>query len=120
MWETRWITNRGNYVIELEEKLKNYLDVNNILFVNSGMSALQIAIKALNLKGEIITTPFSYVATTGAILWEGCKPVFVDIEKDTFCINPAKIEEAVTPNTSAIISTHVFGYPCDIEKIENS
>jgi dTDP-4-amino-4,6-dideoxygalactose transaminase len=118
LWESRWLTNRGKYVLELENELKNVLDVNHLLFVNNGMVALQIAIKALGLKGEIITTPFSYVATTGAILWEGCNPVFVDIEANTFCIDADKIEASITPETSAIIATHVFGFPCDIEKIQ--
>jgi dTDP-4-amino-4,6-dideoxygalactose transaminase len=82
------------------------------------MVALQIAIKALGLKGDIITTPFSYVATTGAIMWEGYNPIFVDIEQNTFCIDADKIEAAITPETSAIIATHVFGFPCNIEKIQ--
>lgn len=118
LWETRWLTNRGEYALDLEKKLKQKLQVNHLLYVNNGMVALQIAIKALGLKGDIITTPFSYVATTGAILWEGCNPIFVDIEHSTFCIDADKIEAAITPETSAIIATHVFGFPCNIEKIQ--
>ena len=119
LWTTSWLTNRGILALELEKKLKDKLDVNHLLFVNNGMAALQIAIKALGLKGDVITTPFSYVATTGAILWEGCNPIFVDIEQNTFCIDVDKIESAITPETCAIIATHVFGFPCDIEKIQD-
>jgi dTDP-4-amino-4,6-dideoxygalactose transaminase len=89
-----------------------------MLYLNNGTIALQIAIKALELKGEIITTPFSYVATTSSIVWEGCKPIFVDIDAETFNIDPSKIESAITENTSAILATHVFGNPCDIDAIE--
>jgi dTDP-4-amino-4,6-dideoxygalactose transaminase len=88
------------------------------LYLNNGTIALQIAIKALALKGEIITTPFSYVATTSSIAWENCKPVFVDIVPNTFNIDPAKIEAAITEKTSAIIATHVYGNPCDIDAIQ--
>ena len=118
IWDRVHVTNRGPLVLELEEKLKEYLGVKNVLFVSNGTIALQIAIKALELKGEIITTPFSYVATTTAILWENCQPVFVDIEPETFCIDPGKIEAAITDKTSAILATHVYGYPCQVEKIE--
>jgi dTDP-4-amino-4,6-dideoxygalactose transaminase len=86
--------------------------------VSNGTMALQIAIKALDLKGEIITTPFSFVATTNSIVWEGCTPVFVDIDGETFNIDPAKIEAAITPKTSAILATHVYGNPCDIDAIQ--
>jgi dTDP-4-amino-4,6-dideoxygalactose transaminase len=88
------------------------------LYLSNGTIALQIAIKALELKDEIITTPFSYVATTSSIVWEGCKPVFVDIQAATFNIDPEKIEQAITSKTSAILATHVFGNPCEIEKIQ--
>ena len=105
-------------VRELEEELKTYLGVKNLLYVTNGTIALQIAIKALNLKGEIITTPFSYCATTTSILWENVKPVFVDIEADTYNIDANLIEQAITDKTSAILATHVYGRPCDVEKIE--
>ncbi len=118
VWESRWLTNRGVLAKELEQKLSAYLGVPRLLFVSSGTIALQIAIKALDLKGEIITTAFSYVATTSSIVWEGCHPVFVDIDPETLCIDPEKIEEAITPATSAIIATHVYGIPCDVERIE--
>jgi dTDP-4-amino-4,6-dideoxygalactose transaminase len=118
IWERQWLTNNGPLVNEFELKLKNYLDIEHLLYVSNGTVALQIAIKALELKGEIITTPFSFVATTSSIVWEGCKPVFTDIEPDTFNIDPQKIEAAITSNTSAILATHVYGNPCDIDAIQ--
>jgi len=118
IWDRAYVTNRGPLVLELEAKLKEYLGVKHLLFVSNGTIALQIAIKALNLTGEIITTPFSYVATTTAILWENCQPVFVDIEDKTFCIDPDKIEAAITDKTTAILATHVYGYPCQVECIK--
>ncbi|PTX44089.1 dTDP-4-amino-4,6-dideoxygalactose transaminase [Christiangramia gaetbulicola] len=117
-WEAGWITNRGVLVKELEEKLSSYLQVPNILATTNGTLPLQIAIKALGLKGEIITTPFSYVATTSSIVWEGCKPVFVDIHPEYLTIDETKIEAAITEETSAILATHVFGNPCNVEAIE--
>lgn len=118
IWERGWLTNNGPLVQQLESKLRQYLDDTPVQFTSNGTIAIQIAIKALNLTGEIITTPFSYVATTTAILWEHCEPVFVDIEDRTFCIDATKIEAAITPRTSAILATHVYGYPCDVEAIE--
>ncbi|WP_342328511.1 DegT/DnrJ/EryC1/StrS family aminotransferase [Pedobacter sp. FW305-3-2-15-E-R2A2] len=118
IWERQWLTNNGPLVNELELKLKNYLNIKHLLYVSNGTMALQIAIKALDLKGEIITTPFSFVATTNSIVWEGCTPVFVDIDGETFNIDPAKIEAAITPKTSAILATHVYGNPCDIDAIQ--
>lgn len=118
IWQREWLTNNGPLVNELELKLKEYLQVPHLLYINNGTVALQIAIKALKLKGEIITTPFSYVATVSSLVWEGCKPVFVDIDKNSLNINPQLIEEAITPNTSAILATHVFGNPCDIDAID--
>jgi len=118
VWNRQWLTNNGPLVNELELRLKEYLGVQHLLYLNNGTIALQIAIKALDLKGEIITTPFSYVATTSSIMWEGCTPVFVDIDEYTFNINPANIEAAITPNTKAILATHVFGNPCDIDAIQ--
>jgi dTDP-4-amino-4,6-dideoxygalactose transaminase len=119
IWERCWLTNNGPLVNDLEVKLKEYLDLPHLLFVTNGTIALQIAIKALELKGEIITTPFSYVATTSSIAWEGCKPVFVDIDSKTLNIDPHKIEAAISEKTSGIIATHVFGNPCDIEAIQS-
>ncbi len=118
IFERNWLTNNGPLVQELESKLKEYLDVKHLFFVNNGTIALQIAIKVLNLKGEIITTPFSYVATTNSIIWEGCTPVFADINETDFNINADKIEALINDNTSAIMATHVYGNPCDVEKLE--
>ena len=118
IWENQWLTNRGELVLELEGKLKNYLAVSNILIMNNGTIPLQIALKILGNNGEIITTPFSYVATTAAIVWENCTPVFVDIHPEYLTIDETKIEAAITPRTSAILATHVFGNPCAIEAIE--
>lgn len=119
IWDSKWLTNRGKLVRELEEKLKTYLGLDNILIVNNGTIALQIAIKTLDLKGEIITTPFSYVATASSIVWENCQPVFVDIDKDYLTIDENKIEDAITKNTSAIMATHVFGNPCNVEALNS-
>ena len=118
IWQRQWLTNNGPLVNELELRIKDYLDVPHFLFLNNGTIALQMAIKALELKGEIITTPFSFIATTSSILWEGCKPTFVDIERDTMNIDPQKIREKITPETSAILATHVFGNPCKIDEID--
>ena len=118
IWDSNQLTNNGPLVQGLEEKLKDYLGVKNLFFVSNGTIALQIAIKALDLHGEIITTPFSYVATTSSIVWEGCQPVFVDIDPHTLCIDPNLIEAAITDQTSAIIATHVFGIPCAVERIK--
>ncbi len=118
VWKRQWLTNMGPLASDLEIKLKEHLDVKHLLFVTNGTVALQIAIKALGLTGEIITTPFTYIATTSSIVWEGCQPVFVDIDKNSLNIDPAKIEEAITEKTSAIMATHVYGNPCDVEAIE--
>lgn len=118
IWERNWLTNNGPLVNELEVKLKEYLKVKHMLYLANGTVAIQIAIKALDLKGEIITTPFSYVATTSSIVWEGCKPVFADIDPLSLNIDPARIEERITPRTTGILATHVFGNPCDVVAIE--
>lgn len=117
-WDAGWITNRGALVQELEAKLKDYLQVPNIIATTNGTLPLQIAIKALGLTGEIITTPFSYVATTSSIVWEGCTPIFVDIHPEYLTIDETKIEAAITSKTTAILATHVFGNPCAVEEIE--
>ena len=118
IWKRNWLTNNGPLVNDLELKLKDYLKVDHLLFLSNGTIALQMAIKALNLKGEIITTPFSYVATTSSIVWEGCKPVFADIDAETLCIDPSKIEERINDSTVAILATHVYGNPCDVNAID--
>ncbi len=119
IWENRYLTNEGPNLQELKSKLKEYLNLENINIVTNGTIALELAIRALGIEdGEIITTPFSFVATTSSIMWEKCTPVFVDIDRETLCIDVAKIEEKITPRTKAIMAVHVFGYPCDVEKIE--
>ena len=117
-WDKGWITNNGELVQELEVNLKTYLGVNNLLFTSNGTIVLQMALKALNITKQVITSPFSYVATTNAIIWEGCQPIFVDIDPLTFCIDATKIEAGITPNTEAILATHVYGIACDVDAIE--
>jgi len=119
IWDNGVLTNQGPLLQKFETQTKQYLGVKNFHFVTNGTIALQLAIRALDVTGgEIITTPFSYVATTSAILWEGAKPVFVDIDEKTLCIDPKKIEAAITKKTKAILGVHVFGNPCDIETIQ--
>ena len=115
-----WLTNRGALVLELEDELTAYLQLEQakILLMNNGTIPLQIALKCLAQGGEVITTPFSYVATTSAIVWEGCTPVFVDIHPEYLTIDETKIEQAITEKTTCILATHVFGNPCNIEEIE--
>lgn len=118
IWENQWLTNRGALVKELESKLMEYLDLDSIIIMNNGTIPIQIALKLIDGPGEVITTPFSYIATTSAILWEGFVPIFVDIDPEFLTIDENKIEAAITPNTKAILATHVFGNPCNVEKIE--
>jgi dTDP-4-amino-4,6-dideoxygalactose transaminase len=119
LWETKQLTNRGNYVLELEAKIQSFLNSKSKpLLVSNGTIALQIAIKALELKGDVITTPFSYVATTSSIVWEKCNPIFVDINPKYLTIDESKIEAAITKKTSAILATHVYGNPCNVGVIE--
>lgn len=117
-WDKAWLTNRGELTIELEDKLKKHLDVSHLIITNNGTIPIQIALKLFGKGGEIITTPFSYVATSAAIVWENCTPVFVDINSEYLTIDETKIESAITPKTTAILATHVFGNPCHIEAIE--
>ena len=118
IWKRNWLTNMGPLASDLELRLKDFLGVKHLLFVTNGTVALQMTIKALDLKGEIITTPFSFVATTSCIVWENCSPVFVDIDENSLNINATKIEAAITAKTSAILATHVYGNPCDVEAID--
>ena len=118
IWDRNWFTNNGPLVNQLELELKSYLDVSHLLYVSNGTIALQIAIKALGITKKIITTPFSYVATTSSIVWEGCEPVYVDIDPKTLNIDPRKIEAAIDEDTEAILATHCFGNPCDIDAIQ--
>ena len=116
IWETRQLTNNGKFHQEFEERLAEYLGVRYVSLFTNGTSALITALKALDIKGEVITTPFSFVATTHSLAWGGIKPVFVDI-KD-FNIDVNKIESAITSKTTAILPVHTFGFPCDVKKIQ--
>lgn len=113
-----WVTNNGSLVQRLEKKLAEYLGVKNIVLVSNGTVALEIAYRTLGLKGFVITTPFSFVATTSSLVTNGLLPIFADIDKQTFNLNPKNIEKLITPNTSAILPVHVFGNACDVEAID--
>lgn len=118
VWASGWLTNRGECVKELEQKIQSHLACVPFIAMNNGTTPIQIALKIFGKGGEIITTPFSYVATTSAIVWENCSPVFVDIDPHTLTIDPDLIEAAITERTTCILATHVFGNACDVEKIE--
>jgi dTDP-4-amino-4,6-dideoxygalactose transaminase len=114
IWSRNQLTNAGPLVVELERQLAEYLGVRHCLFVTNGTIALQLAYRALALRGEVVTTPFSYVATTSSLVWEGCAPVFADIDADTLTLSPERAEAAITSQTSAIVATHVYGNACDV------
>ncbi len=118
IYESSWLTNNGPMVQKLERRLKEYLGVKNIILVSNGTIALDIAYKVMDLKGEIITTPFSFVATTSSAVLANLKPVFADIDERTLNIDPKNIEKLITSNTSAILPVHVFGNACEVEEIE--
>lgn len=118
IWERKWLTNNGYYHHELEKALCEYLKVPYISLFTNGTLPLITALQALRITGEVITTPFSFVATTHSIWWNGIKPVFVDIDPETCNINPDKIEAAITPKTTAIMPVHVYGKPCDTARIQ--
>lgn len=118
LWDTRWLTNSGEFHEELEKKLEEYLEVQNVSLFNNGHSALYTAINALNLKGEVITTPFTFVSTTHAIVQNGLTPIFCDINPNDYTIDANKIETLITDKTSAIVAVHVYGNVCDVKKIE--
>lgn len=119
-FQNQWITNRGELVLELEMKLRAFLQLeeSKMLITTNGTIPLQMALKLVAKQGEVITTPFSYVATTAAIIWENCTPVFVDIHPEYLTIDETKIEAAITDKTTCILATHVFGNPCHVEEIE--
>jgi dTDP-4-amino-4,6-dideoxygalactose transaminase len=118
VWERGILTHNGPLVQRLEKELEQKLGIEHLAVNTNGTIALQMAIRALEIKGEIITTPFTWVATVSAIKWEGCTPVFCDIDPETLNIDPAKIEALITPNTVAIMPVHVFGTPCDVDAID--
>lgn len=117
IWENNWVTNDGEFSKKLEIELKKFLKVENIVLLGNGTLALQLAYKALDLKGEVITTPFTFPATTNSLIWEGLKPVFADIDPNTFNIDPKEVEKKINKRTSAILAVHVFGNPCDVEAL---
>lgn len=119
IWASGQLTNNGQLVRELEHKLKEYLRVRHLFLVANGTLGLQIALKALGITGKVVTTPFSYVATTGALLWEHCTPVFADINADDYCIDPAQVEAAIDGDTEAILAVHVYGYACDVAALND-
>ena len=118
VWRNGILTHNGPLVQRLEKEISEKLDLDHFISVTNGTIAIQMAIKALEIKGEIITTPFTWVATLSAIQWEGCTPVFCDIDSDTLNMDPEKIEAAINDKTVAIMPVHVFGNPCDVEAIE--
>ena len=118
IWDSKWITNNGQFHKQLEKALCEYLKVPYISLFTNGTLPLLTALQALRITGEVITTPYSFVATTHSIWWNGCKPVFVDIEESTCGIDPDKIEAAITPHTTAIMPVHCYGKPCDMERIQ--
>lgn len=118
IWDSKWITNNGQFHQQLEEALCDYLGVKYISVFTNGTLPLITALQALRITGEVITTPYSFVATTHALWWNGIKPVFVDIDSHTLNLDPKKIERAITPKTTAIMPVHVYGNPCNIEEIQ--
>ncbi len=119
IWDSKWITNNGSFHQQLESALAEYLKVPYVSLFTNGTLPLITALQALRITGEVITTPYSFVATTHSLWWNGIKPVFVDIDLQTGNIDPNKIEAAITPRTTAIMPVHVYGKPCDVEAIQN-
>jgi dTDP-4-amino-4,6-dideoxygalactose transaminase len=117
IWQTKWLTNNGDLSLLLEQRLRDYLGVKNMVLVSNGTLALNLALKSLGLQGEVITTPFTFVATTNSIVWEGLTPIFADIDAETFNINPEDVENKITERTCAILAVHVYGNPCDVESL---
>ncbi|MBN2781264.1 MAG: DegT/DnrJ/EryC1/StrS family aminotransferase, partial [Candidatus Marinimicrobia bacterium] len=117
IWEDKWLTNNGKFHRELEDELERFLGVKHLALCSNGTLALMIALKALDVQGEVITTPFSFVATSHSLLWTGAVPVFCDIEDKTYNLDPEKIEALITERTTAILPVHVYGNPCDDERI---
>ncbi|WP_031428570.1 DegT/DnrJ/EryC1/StrS family aminotransferase [Flavimarina sp. Hel_I_48] len=118
IWQTNYVTNHGPYGEKLESALSNYLDCPHVHWLSNGTVALQLAIHCLNLKGEILTTPFTYVATANSIMWEKCTPVFVDIDPHTFAIDHKELKKHITSRTSAILAVHIYGYPAPVKELQ--
>lgn len=118
IWDRRWLTNHGYFLQSFETRIAKYFDLPHATVVNSGTTGLLMALESLPAGSEIITTPFSYVATTSSITWQGLKPVFADIEPDALTLDPEEVRKKITPRTTAVLATHVFGNPCDVEALE--
>ena len=118
IWESKWLTNNGKFVQTFENKLQGYLGVQNIVAVTNGTLALNVALKALEITGEVITTPFTFPATTNVLIWAGLTPVFADIDPQTWNIDPVDVEKKITENTSAILAVHCYGNPCYVEELQ--
>lgn len=119
IWENKWLTNNGPFHQQFEDALCDYLGVRHVSLFTNGTLALMTALQALRIRGEVITTPYSFVATAHSLMWNGIKPVFVDIEPDTLNLDPEKIEAAITPETTAILPVHCYGHPCKVERIQD-
>ncbi len=117
IWESQWLTNHGPVLRRYEEALQNYFDTGNMCLFTNGTLALQIALQGMRITGEVITTPFTFVATTHALIWNNLRPVFCDIEPEFFTIDPDKVERLITPSTTAILAVHVFGRPCNLDAL---
>lgn len=117
IWESRWLTNNGPVVEGFKKELGRYFETDNLCLFNNGTLALQIALQGMNISGEVITTPFTFVATTHALFWNKIRPVFVDIEPDYYTLDPEKVEAAITPWTTAILAVHVYGFPCKLNAL---
>ena len=118
IWRENWLTNDGELLKLLEKNLKTYLGVTNMSIVSNGTLAILIALKSLKIKDEVITTPFTFSATTNTILWEGLTPIFADIDKETYNIDPVDVERKITDNTSCILAVHVYGNPCQVDELQ--
>lgn len=118
IWDNKWLTNYGPILKRFEQKLADIHQTQNVCVFNNGTLALQIALQGMNIAGEVITTPFTFVATTHALFWNNIRPVFCDIEPDYYTLDPAKIEASITPWTSAILAVHVYGHPCQLDELQ--
>jgi dTDP-4-amino-4,6-dideoxygalactose transaminase len=118
IWDNHWLTNDGELVQLLSKRLEDYLRIKNLVLMSNGTLTLQIALKALEIKGEVITTPFTFAATTNVLLWEGLTPVFADIDRETYNIDPVDVEKKITEKTSAILAVHVYGNPCYVKQLQ--
>jgi dTDP-4-amino-4,6-dideoxygalactose transaminase len=117
IWDSRWLTNDGRIVRRLARQLSNYFETENVCLFNNGTLALQIGLEGMGISGEVITTPFTFVATTHALFWNKIRPVFVDIEPDHYTLDPDQVEAAITPWTTAILAVHVYGHPCNLHAL---